>query len=312
LKLDPGLVLEETPDGWTGVALQGTGGACGLLADRRCRLHADRPTPCRLFPIHVHFGDSVQATLVLSCPGVDLTILAAGAGFDPPSAPPGVLQEERRTLMEFRRSVEFRSVLEWAVEDHEILRSRYRGRSHPSEETDRRAQWVRSPPMPSKEDFPAAVGPSEEDGLELLPIFHHATHGIVGLSESGGQVDLLALSPRGGVADRLGTYALPDRPPRLEGDGGRLLRGYLGLLARRDSFADGVRFEWAEERGRSDLFGLFEESLRGAAATVLTRSTLRAMLDGRPGGVLDAEDVAAGIRATDAEILDRPVIGRNL
>ncbi|HTT15724.1 MAG TPA: YkgJ family cysteine cluster protein, partial [Thermoplasmata archaeon] len=48
------------------------GGACQFLANLRCGVHAQRPAPCREFPITVHLGERLQASVVLSCPGLDL------------------------------------------------------------------------------------------------------------------------------------------------------------------------------------------------------------------------------------------------
>ena len=48
------------------------GGACRLLEGNRCRAHAARPSPCREFPLTAHVGVRLQATVVLTCPGVDL------------------------------------------------------------------------------------------------------------------------------------------------------------------------------------------------------------------------------------------------
>jgi Putative zinc- or iron-chelating domain len=312
LSIEPELVLEEDPGPWTGIALQGPGGACGLLADTRCRAHADRPSPCRLFPIHVHAGVGVQATLVLSCPGVDLAELAGPPGIRTPARSGYGLDEELHWLDRLSETPGFLEFRNEASEEHARIQARSRGKSHPSEEVQRRERWALRPPLPTLRDFPAAPGPYEGDGLEALPLFHHPTHGIVALSGAGEQVDLLALDPRGGVRERLGTYPNPERLPTLDADASAMLTGYLRLLVRREAFADAVRHGWIEERGEVDFFEMYEEELRGFGATVISRAVLRAMLDGRPGGVLDARDVAAGIRATDAEVLDLPVVGRNL
>ena len=313
LRLDPAVVLEESPEGWTGIALQGPGGACSLLDDYRCRFHADRPLPCRLYPIHLHAGLRVQATLVLSCPGVDLAGLAAsGPAASLPADSDDGLGTERQTIAALTQTPDFPTVVAEAQADHDRLRRRSRGVSHPGEEARARVRWASRPPAIRSGDFPAPAGPSEEDGLESLPIFHDRAHGIVAIAETAGGIDLLALDPRGGVKDRIGTYPLPVRRPALEPAAATLLSGYLGHLALRDAFADAVRFRWWEEGDAVGFLELFEEELRNAGTTVLARSTLRAMLAGRPGGVLDAAAVAEGIRATDAELLDQPVVGRNL
>jgi Fe-S-cluster containining protein len=313
VQLDPDLVLAEDDTGWLGIAEQGPGGACGLLSETRCQHHADRPSPCRLFPLHLHAGRTVQATLVLGCPGVELDPLMDAPGAGPKGPPRSTgLREELAWLDHLAATDELAGLFEEAQLDHAEAAQRSRGRSHPAEEPEARVRWATHPPPVRAAEFPVPEGPGEDDGLEALPLFHHPLHGIVALSESAGRVDLLALSARGGISDRLGSYPVPDRLPRLTPPAQQLLDGYLRLLVRRDAFADGVRLQVLDRRNPLDFLDIFEQELRDAGALVLSRSVLRAMLDGRPGGLLDLEDIANGVRATDAELLDRPVVGRNL
>ena len=51
--------------------LQGTCGACVLLAERKCTAYDDRPRHCRAFPFHVYFGRVVEVYANRVCPGLD-------------------------------------------------------------------------------------------------------------------------------------------------------------------------------------------------------------------------------------------------
>jgi Fe-S-cluster containining protein len=46
-------------------------GSCFFLRDRRCGIYNDRPTYCRLFPIHFHLGERIQVVVNKSCRGIN-------------------------------------------------------------------------------------------------------------------------------------------------------------------------------------------------------------------------------------------------
>lgn len=311
IQLRPGLALVRDGD-WTGIALQGDGGACALLEDRRCALHAARPSPCRLFPLHVHFGHRAQATVALHCPGVGVP----AAWLEDPEAAPDVgpegLAAERAWLHERLPTAEVRRSRARAARDH----ARAVLASGPEADLDHeratRQRLSAAPPEPTDREFPLAVGPSEEDGLETLPIFHDERFGTLAIADADEELELLRLDPRGGVAERVGRFPRPLRPPRLDAPARRLLRSYLGLIAARDVWADGIRHAWLVDGRPGALAEAWATGLRADGALVLERAMLRARLRGRTGERLDLEELLEGIRAVDAELLDRPAIGAHL
>jgi hypothetical protein len=153
--------------------------------------------------------------------------------------------------------------------------------------------------------------PRERDGLEHLPMFFDATHGRVALAGLEQGVELLAIAEEGGVSQHLASYARPRRLPRLEAGARQLLRGYLRHMVERDAFLGSGVFA-AVEDPEIPILGHLAADLLDLEVAVLTRGAWRAQLQGRDAGVLDVDQVADGIRATDMEFLDRPTAGRLL
>ena len=205
------------------------GGACRLLEGNRCRAHAARPSPCREFPLTAHVGVRLQATVVLTCPGVDLAVLRGYRGPDGASPPRGF-----ETELAALRSRVNRSALR-RIEVSERRRRRIarvlteEGRWNEEEEVRRRLR--EQIPRPALDDFPAEDAPPLEEGLESLPLVFDGRAGPVAFAGDSGAWELFELRPTGGVARSLGIAAPPDHPPAVTEDAALTLAGYLRVLA---------------------------------------------------------------------------------
>lgn len=258
----------------------------------------------------VHLGPRAQASVVLTCPGVGVEALASWVDGPPPAASWSGFESEL------------------AAVEHELAELSVRGKE------DAERGWARAcrrvglaPTVEGLAELRAEVGdlpieatddslelvdlPSEDDGLEHLPLFFDAAHGRVALSGLERGVELLAIAPEGGIARHLASYARPTRLPRLTGDGRALLRGYLRYVLDRDVFV-GAALRAAMDDPEIPLLGHLAADLVDVEVAVLTRAVWRAQLSGLEAGELSAAEVAAGIRATDMDYLDRPTAGRVL
>lgn len=299
---DGGEFLEANPEG----------GACRLLADNRCRAHSARPHPCREFPLTAHVGARLQATVVLSCPGVDLAALrlfgSGGAptrsdvvrGFDTELA---ALRERvdpsalRRLESSARRRRKIARLLEedgrW--EDDDVVRGRLRG----------------SLPLPGPEDFPAAEPPSADDGIDALPLFFDGRNAPVTLAAGLGGWELRELAAGGGFARSLGVIPPPTRPPELHPDAAAYLEGYLRYWLERDALFGTVHLAMirAAEGTVSDWVAA---ELRAIGALVLARAEVRAKLARGVVDRLSSTELLDGVRASDQDLLDRETWGDRL
>lgn len=305
LHIAPDLSFFEPPEGgpsefWH-LKARPEGGACQALTSLRCRVHEARPFPCRSFPVVVHEGLTWQATLVLSCPGLDVSNLPAWADPTPPSTAPVGLEREIRCVRE-----------EWERNRREGMgervhpRSAHQRRQAEAQELRSQAlpQLLRRLPWPQDEDFPAEAPPGADSDLEELPLSFDETHGRLALREEEGGWTALTLREQGGVSEVLGTYPDPSEAPQVDEEAKNCVRGYLAYVARREHFwglVDGTR-------ARSSVDELVDEAssdLRTVGAMLLARSSVLAQLHGRGGARLSRHDVELGVRAVDADLLDR-------
>jgi Fe-S-cluster containining protein len=285
------------------IASQGEGGACGLLSDNRCGAHRARPHPCREFPLTVHVGDRLQATVVLSCPGVELAVLG-----DPSRAESSGFPTELAALRE-RLDAPTSRRLEASRRRRRKVQRALSDEGRWEEEDDVRLRVERSLPTPSADDFPVLDPPAAEEGLNLLPLFFDDRAAPVALAQGLGGWELLELRPQGGVARTLGVVPPPDRMPSLAPDAARLLRGYLGYWLRRDALFGTVHLEMLRSPDDRTVTESIEQELRGIGALVLARAEVRAKLRRNPVDRLTAAELADGIRATDQDLLDRDTWG---
>lgn len=292
------------------LAGQGDGGACQLLSGNRCRLHGARPHPCREFPLTAHVGDRLQATVVLSCPGVDLSVLGPTPGGQGSRERPG-FPAELAALRERVDATSLRRLEASRRRRRKIVRTLTQDRRWEEEEDVRRA-LRNALPMPSDDQFPVVDPPSADDGLDLLPMFFDGRAAPVALAQGLGGWELLELRPEGGVARSLGVLPPPDRLPAATPDAARLLRGYLGYWLRRDALFGAVHLAMVGSANSGTVTEWVRSELEGIGALVLARAQVRAKL--RRGTVdrLSAEDLLDGIRATDQDLLDRDSWGDRL
>ncbi|MCI4320909.1 MAG: hypothetical protein L3K05_01205, partial [Thermoplasmata archaeon] len=161
-------------------------------------------------------------------------------------------------------------------------------------------------PWPEAADFPPEEPPDAAESMAELPVTFSPSHGRLAFASHPGGWMLLALSERGEEPRTLAVVPPPDAPPAVSSPGERVLRGYLHYLVERDDLLDAVL---AEAAPAGPLESAAQADLIRTAATALSRGSVLQRLDGRDGP-LDAADVWNGIRATDAEWLDRPTTGR--
>lgn len=282
------------------------GGACVLLAGHRCRAHAARPAPCREYPLAGYVGARLQANVVLTCPGVELSVLD---GYEGPTrgAPPHGFDSELAAL---RSRIDGR--LSRRLEESRRRRGRIartlaeQGRWVDEEEV--RRQLRGALPVPSDDFFPVENPPSPEDGLELLPLVFDARPGPVAFARRPGGWELLELRPTGGVERSLGAAPPPDHLPELSTGARRTLAGYLRYWLERDQLFGTVLLEMLE-RAQGSVTSEVVAELQRIAATAISRAYVLAAVRQRKVGPLSADDLSEGIRATDQDLLDRPAWG---
>jgi Fe-S-cluster containining protein len=284
------------------IASHGDGGGCELLSDNRCGAHGARPHPCREFPLTAHVGQRLQVTVVLSCPGVDFSVL--GTPRTGTRATSSGFTEELAALRERMDASTARRLENSQRRRRKIVRF-LSAESRWQEETDVRAEVERSLPLPTAEDFPVPEPPTADEGLSQLPLFFDGRAAPVALAEGLGGWELLELSPQGGVARSLGIVPPPDRMPSLTAEATRLLQGYLRYWLRRDALFGAVHVEMLRVPDGRTVRESVEQELREIGALVLARAEVRAKLRRDPVDRLSAVDLADGIRATDQDLLDR-------
>ena len=290
------------------VAAHANGGACTLLRRLRCSVHAARPAPCREFPVSVHIGTRLQASLVLSCPGLSLgPIPLFGSGILPP--PFSGLDSEIKSVRE-----RITPAVERTLRDAERRRRRVvRVLSESGrwvDESEVRGRLRKERLTPAADEYLPDELPSADQGLDRLPIFFDGRPGPVALAESAGGWEALELSPDGG-ARSVGLAVPPDDPPSLLPEAERLLEGYLRYWLARDCFLAAVHQDMLAAPGGDAVEATLDE-LHAIASDVLARGAVRVRLGGEAGARLSGTDVERGIRATDQDWLDRATWGSRL
>jgi Fe-S-cluster containining protein len=290
------------------LAARPDGGACQFLNGLRCGIHAARPAPCREFPISVHVGSRLQATVVLSCPGLSLEGLRSSAATRPAYAAMG-LEEELSSVRRRVTPAVARTLTEAGRRRRRIVRE-LESQGRWVDEEDVRRKLVTGRLIPRPEEYSPDVPPGADEGLELLPMYYDGRAGPVALAEGLGGWELLELSAEGG-SDSIGLVVPPDRPPTLEPLAEALLEGYLRYWLARDSFLGAVHLEMLST-GEGTVVDAALGDLHSIGSTVLARGAIRAKLRGEDGAQLSVGDIELGIRATDQDWLDRPTWGTRL
>ncbi|MGA7862373.1 MAG: YkgJ family cysteine cluster protein [Thermoplasmata archaeon] len=311
IRLDPEVPLLETSEGWAQIASRPGGGACYFLREERCSCHGVRPATCGEFPLTAHVSHRVQVSVVLTCPGVDLSTLARrgeGAPLEPLSSD---LHSEVEYLDVEVKHAEMRGQLRWASQRRRSVERRLRrdGSWQSEEEVRARLRPRLDELIPA--ELPDEQPPDEEEELESLPLFYDPAFGRVAWRPHAGGVEFLSLRETGGVGKHLGVLAPPTRSPGLDRPSRTMLRGYLGYVLERDAT---ISVAYNELLGGEP--GLPEqvvaEDLQMIAGQVLRMALLRRALTSDQRGELSGHDVENGIRATDMDILDRPTAGLRL
>lgn len=314
LQIRPELPFEpvEGDEGFVLLPTRPDGGACVLLRANRCTAHEARPFPCRTFPVHGHVGRRLQATLVLSCPGLDLTPLHEWGTSEDGTRPPVGLDGELEALRAESRKV---PILAWegeALDAEQRLLRRLRRGGAAEEPSVVRAELRQQLVAPDPAQELVLPPPGEDAAVEELPVLFDRKYGRVALRSTELKTyELFALHETGSSPDRLAEIPLPDELPGLETAGRATLDGYLRYLLDRDHF---LWSTYQEVRSGRDgaLSDQLAANLTEAATEVVRRGTVLARFRGRAPERLGPEEILDGVKALDAELLDRPTLGRIL
>ncbi|HEV2519005.1 MAG TPA: YkgJ family cysteine cluster protein [Thermoplasmata archaeon] len=308
IHLDPATPLLEGDGGWGFVASQGDGGACHFLARTRCGAYGVRPFTCREFPISVHLGLRAQATVVLSCPGVEFPGWSAGPGDPEGSETPQGLEEELAAVdREFRQAPAAMRLKENARRWAAFRRRQDRADAWQEPDEIRRSLGPRMRSL-VRDAFPPPAPPSRSEGIESLPIVFEPGVGRLGIAEHRGGWELLSLEEGGSPPGSLGIWPPADEPPQMTPEGERALDRYLDYLLRREF----TYWAAAAQIPRADARSLLDEvrsDIGRFGAMVLARAELIDRFRHGESSTLDGPLVWAGVRATDGEFLDRPTLG---
>jgi Fe-S-cluster containining protein len=304
LQLDPKVKFVGGSGGFRLVPARAEGGACRFLARERCTVHDARPFPCREYPLSIHIGARWQASLVLTCPGVTASDISRWAGSGvPPGSATGIaaeLEAVQREADSADAAVFQGAARRW----HRALRSE--GIEAAPAGLDRlRSEVADQGTFPRDNDLRGLELPYASEGLALLPLFFDPRFGRVALGASGKGVELLQLRETGGTQEVLAQFPPPARLPRLAPEARTALEGYLAYVLRRDAFVGSV----LEDGGDAPLADRLAGALRSVGIDTIARAVWRAQLAGGDGGHLRLAELWDGIRATDADLLDRPTVG---
>lgn len=309
LKIEPAtrfLATEENQ--FSHIESRPNGGACYFLHEKRCRVHPARPFPCREYPLTVHIGSQVQATLVLACPGLRLEALLEWAEASPPQKGPEGLEEELgRVLAEIERE----PVARW-LEEGAHLERRTR------EKLAKGGRWTDPAELreairgdlswPSDEDFPPGDPPDLAESWDAMPLYFEEGRGPVVFRSRREGWEALGMLETGSATRSLGTIPRIDHMPNLNPEATRLLRGYLTYSLQRD-FLLWLAYRELDPHRDATLEEVLRALLLELGVQAVARGAFRAALSGRPWETLDARDVTNGIRAIDGDFLDQPTLG---
>ena len=287
------------------IATRPNGGACALLRSERCSAHAVRPFPCREFPLLVHLGVRAQVSAVLSCPGIDLSTI--------PPEEPGPRNGTRPVGLD----AEITAVREEFASRLAAVRSQRSARSMRAalrkagvtsgDVTELQARVASRIPEILRSGESPWLLPHRNAGLETAPMTYFPEIGRVAMLSRGNRGVLLSVAETGGVRAELGEFPL-DSPTRVSGEAAPLLRRYLAYAARRDGLVAGLLME-SRIHGVRELESALSREIAMISATVAQRGAILRRLAGAPGDELSVGAVEDGIRATDAELVDRETVG---
>ena len=251
----------------------------------------------------VHVGLRAQASVILTCPGVDLATLADYRGPNERTPDDGFASEVAALSSR------------WAARagapesDYAKRRNRLRRRLEDAgaweEEEAVRRQLRSTLPQPGREDFPVDGPPARPDGLDLLPLFWDKRDGPVALASEPSGWELLELAPGGGIRRTVGTAPPPMSPPALTERAGAALRGYLRYWLERDQLFSIVHRQLFEAPSGT-VGDCVRLELRSIGAHVLTAAAVLSSAFRGHVGALSESDLLLGVRAVDQDMLDSP------
>ncbi len=307
----PNLPLLPAAGGFRHIASRPEGGACELLRDLRCSAHDLRPFPCREYPITVHMGERLQASLVLSCPGVDPARLDGwGTSLAPGPVHSGLDGEVNAVMVEARRpatGVRFAAARRrWVRGARRLLGPNWSGRL-----ADLRATLHEEVETLARAAPAGGEPPDDEEGLERLPLFFDENAGRIAIAAHPVGWAFLAMRESGGTDGPPTIVPSPPSSVDMEAPARSLLVGYLRYWIERDSLF-GAAMAVAEPSDPEDLRMTLRGDLEEIASTVKGRGWARRRLAGDHRRELSRAAILEGIRATDADLLDRPGLGENL
>ncbi len=312
VQIRPELPVGPEEDGFALLPTRPNGGACVLLRGDRCTAHAARPFPCRTYPLQAHVGRRLQVTLVLACPGLDLGALATWAAPGGARAGPRGFESELGALAEEGAQAPLLAWMRDASDEERRLLRRIAHHAGPEDPEEVRARLRRTPGGPDPTQQLCLPPPGEDAPLEELPVLFHGQYGRVALRSTDVETyELLGLHENGTPPERLAEIPLPEELPRLDPEAAELLGGYQRYLVDRDHLLWSTYLEMSSGRPGA-LSDELAANLTEATTEALRRASVLARFGGADGDRLGAEELLAGIRAVDSELLDRPTLGRIL
>ncbi len=308
----PGLPLVTTSDGRTAIAGHPNGGACRMLTGRRCSVYAVRPGPCTTFPVSVHGGsERWQASLVLSCPGLTLDILA-GWTVGAQTSPCQGLENEIEAAQQ-------RSRLPYATRGrandwiHRRRAERLARRQDPQGSAEKVREALRRETLQVwPQDLPGEIPPAVEDGVDYLPLVWEGPDRVVGIEGDPLGFRFVDLDPSGAREEPSEVFPLPRTILSLTPEARSLLDGYLRYWVERDALFDYVLTDMVADQPSVQLIDRIRRELSFIGATVIARAAVRARRRGEFERRLSFEAMVLGVQATDMDLLDRPSLGVRL
>lgn len=304
----PFILLED--EGTECIEARPDGGACHFLDANQCRIHTARPRTCQRFPINIHLGARAQASVILSCPGLSLDPLDRAGMPTPIPGPTRGLDAELAAVAETFRAEPVGQWLRTTARDHELLHRRLSRVQPDSDPAQVRLTVAEDLPKLSDVDIEGDALPPIDGDLSDLPMVFVLGRGRLALGRGPDGWEAVTLRESGGVKERFGPWELPTHARALDPGAKARWEGYLRYLLGRDHILD-VAYLDVRSAPRVNV----PESVRGllleAGEMVIGRAWLLASLRGDPPASLGVADIDLGIRATDADIMDVPSLGRN-
>lgn len=323
------IVPSSIQQGRKALAMQGRGGACSMLKDRKCTIYEMRPHFCRQFPVHTHVLNRIQLTADLSCRGVqrsggeDLeTYGIRELGRLPRSYVMNAWKQAMEAFAAFRGNAEDAGV--WASpavlrkEALELIKEGYfeslEGLSivlHAAEASSQGIGFKEA--LKGSGHTGKARSMLEELFLELTeekqmdeyPLFVDKNLEWKFYSAVNGAVVENRLLPSG-KSERVNAFEFKPDGIRIDSSASAELRRYAEMLNRRDAFLGFVCFLVDDADYETDMRITYFQNLAVMILDLIMRSALLCR-SGR--AILDSNAIQEGIVFMDMDVHDAPTIG---